>query len=187
MIDIDLHVKEGGIHCPFCYTDQIEGGDFNVEPGYVTQDMACLECEAEWRDVYRLESALTIRKGKPTIKKGGNTRFTIVAIESGGKGSEDEVQALIKEHDYVKVNLPENYESFGAGNGEGVWAVPCSREDAVKCRDDSSYEEVAFVRLCNQPICHPLSWGDKIAVQTRRGNRPVALPNWGSGGIDEDV
>lgn len=100
---------------------------------------------------------------------------TIRALdETYGSNAESIVHELVANYAHVKVNLPEDETKWASGNGEGVWVTPCSIEDADKCRDDNSHGEDAFVRLCNQPIMHPLTWGDKIRVQTRGGNRPVA-------------
>jgi len=94
--------------------------------------------------------------------------------ETCGPDAEPIVQELHEKFNCVKVNLPEDEGKWASGNGEGVWAAPCSEEDAVKCRDDRSYGEDVFVRLMNQPIMHALVWGDKIRAQTRGENRPVA-------------
>jgi len=91
-----------------------------------------------------------------------------------GPESENTIQDLYRLYNCVKVNLPEDESKWVSGNGEGVWAAPCSEEDSQKCRDDNSYHEDAFVRLMNQPLFHPLIWGDKIRVQTRGDKRPVA-------------
>lgn len=91
-----------------------------------------------------------------------------------GPDAESTIQELVAKYAHVKVNLPEDEDKWASGNGEGVWATPCSEEDANRCRDDNSHGEDAFVRLCNQPIMHLLVWGNKIRVQTRGSSRPVA-------------
>jgi len=40
--------------CPFCQSPQIQGSDFEVAGSECTQEMTCLECEAQWYDVYEL-------------------------------------------------------------------------------------------------------------------------------------
>lgn len=51
--DIDRYVASPN-HCPYCESDQIEGRDRDVEDGVATQEIACLDCDAGWKDVYRL-------------------------------------------------------------------------------------------------------------------------------------
>ena len=48
------YLKGGATRCPFCGSDQIEGDGFDVENLHAWQEMTCLCCDADWRDVYRL-------------------------------------------------------------------------------------------------------------------------------------
>lgn len=41
-------------HCPNCGTDQIEGGDIDMDNGQMWQNIHCLECDGEWTDIYSL-------------------------------------------------------------------------------------------------------------------------------------
>lgn len=49
-----MYVSGGGVHCPACCADNIEGGEWNSEAGQATQNVRCLNCEARWQDVYTL-------------------------------------------------------------------------------------------------------------------------------------
>jgi len=49
--------------CPKCKSSEIEGGSFNADTGYAYQEMNCLECCHEWRDVYLLHAQ--IARAKP--------------------------------------------------------------------------------------------------------------------------
>ena len=51
---VNLHISRNGNICPFCDSDQIEGGDFDVANGYTKQRMNCLECDKSWSDIYKL-------------------------------------------------------------------------------------------------------------------------------------
>jgi hypothetical protein len=48
------YAKSGGVCCPVCRSEIIEGGPLYVENGYTYQDMACTDCGAEWVDEYKL-------------------------------------------------------------------------------------------------------------------------------------
>lgn len=48
------YVEKGGCTCPFCGSDDIEGGSTNVDAGYATQEVSCNECDRSWEDQYNL-------------------------------------------------------------------------------------------------------------------------------------
>lgn len=48
------YVEKGGCTCPFCGSDDIEGGPFNADAGYATQEVSCNECDRSWEDQYNL-------------------------------------------------------------------------------------------------------------------------------------
>ena len=48
------YIQSGGVHCPLCGSDQIEGGPFECEEGIASQEMRCLACDGHWDDVYIL-------------------------------------------------------------------------------------------------------------------------------------
>jgi len=51
----DSYLKDGGIRCPFCRSDNIAGDELVVDQGVISQEMYCLECPGNWKD----ESVLT--------------------------------------------------------------------------------------------------------------------------------
>lgn len=51
----EQHIKNP-YTCPLCGSKDIEGGAFNTDDGLASQDMACNECYAVWRDYYSLTS-----------------------------------------------------------------------------------------------------------------------------------
>ncbi len=49
------YVKSGGIHCPFCDSDEIDSrGCVQTDLGIAWQDIECLACHATWTDQYQL-------------------------------------------------------------------------------------------------------------------------------------
>lgn len=43
-----------GLLCPFCETDNIEGGSVEVNDGGAMQECNCADCGEEWTDIYKL-------------------------------------------------------------------------------------------------------------------------------------
>lgn len=41
-------------HCPHCGSEDVEGGEVNVDAGGAWQEVTCNECGATWNDVYKL-------------------------------------------------------------------------------------------------------------------------------------
>ena len=52
------HVQAGGMQCPVCGSDQIEGGFVETGEGRASQEIRCLACHECWTDIYRLNSIL---------------------------------------------------------------------------------------------------------------------------------
>ena len=50
------YVDAGGVFCPNCRSDQIEGDSVDFDGRYCTQRMRCLDCDVVWFDVYTLSS-----------------------------------------------------------------------------------------------------------------------------------
>ena len=51
---MEQDVKTGREFCPKCHSDQIEGDSVDFDGPHCTQRMRCLECHADWTDVYVL-------------------------------------------------------------------------------------------------------------------------------------
>lgn len=47
-----LYLQSKGTRCLYCGTDNIEGRSFQSEAGGGRQNIACLDCAAEWDDVF---------------------------------------------------------------------------------------------------------------------------------------
>lgn len=48
------YIKAGGVHCPYCKADDVQGDQFDVEWGEARQPMSCNVCGATWVDAYKL-------------------------------------------------------------------------------------------------------------------------------------
>ncbi len=49
-----LYLDKHGSVCPICRCDAIEGGQFQSDSSTVWQSVNCIECGAEWDDIYYL-------------------------------------------------------------------------------------------------------------------------------------
>jgi transposase-like protein len=54
MLNDAEYVKHRGSKCPFCQTENIEGGDIDFDSAMMSQKMSCHYCEQEWVDLYSL-------------------------------------------------------------------------------------------------------------------------------------
>lgn len=48
------YILHGGTHCPFCDSEDIEGGPVEVDAGCATQEIDCHTCGKSWNDQYKL-------------------------------------------------------------------------------------------------------------------------------------
>ena len=48
------HIKDEGMRCPLCQSDEIEGGEVITGGGGGHQEMWCMVCDATWTDHYTL-------------------------------------------------------------------------------------------------------------------------------------
>ena len=55
-LQIDRYLACGGLRCPFCNSDQIEGDEWDADSGSATQEVGCKDCGESWLDVYKLMS-----------------------------------------------------------------------------------------------------------------------------------
>jgi hypothetical protein len=53
-LDRSLYLQGGGNHCPFCESEQIEGGFIETDSGTSWQPVKCNDCKKEWKDIYKL-------------------------------------------------------------------------------------------------------------------------------------
>ncbi|MDD5547062.1 MAG: hypothetical protein PHO67_07930 [Candidatus Omnitrophica bacterium] len=50
------YIESGGANCPFCESDQIEGGSIEVDGEIASQNMTCNACDKKWTDNFRRSS-----------------------------------------------------------------------------------------------------------------------------------
>ena len=43
-----------GLRCPWCRSEMIEGDSVEVDSGHASQEVHCVDCGREWRDIYKL-------------------------------------------------------------------------------------------------------------------------------------
>jgi hypothetical protein len=90
--------------------------------------------------------------------------------DHGGLSEQEMFEAMeARRNELCKVNL--RYED--GENGEGIWALPCAKEDETLAWGDSK-GGVFYVYLCNEPICVDVVFGSKVACLTNGTNRPYS-------------
>lgn len=68
------YIESGAVRCPFCNSENIEGGPVDIDMNFATQQMGCA-CGKTWRDIYRLidiEGEALQSTIQPTIKGGSH-------------------------------------------------------------------------------------------------------------------
>ncbi|MDB4330219.1 hypothetical protein N9948_00630 [bacterium] len=66
--------------------------------------------------------------------------------------SDELIKELEEKFGFMKVNLT---TEENVTNGEGIWALPCTKEDSKIANDTSNSGTKFNVYLCNQPV----TWG----------------------------
>jgi len=51
---VNQYVRNGGVGCPFCGSDNLDGGSVEIDAGGASQFLACLDCGQSWDDQYAL-------------------------------------------------------------------------------------------------------------------------------------
>ena len=78
------YIRSGGVKCPYCGSEEIEGGSIEIDEGRAVQSITCLNCDKFWDDIYSLsgihdeEEAETIN-AEPNQKK----HFYIIVVWDG--------------------------------------------------------------------------------------------------------
>lgn len=52
------YLKNGGGHCPYCESTQVEGDSYDYAEGNIYQPMSCNACDETWVDCYHLANVL---------------------------------------------------------------------------------------------------------------------------------
>ena len=53
---IKKYIEGGGVSCPHCGSQDIEGGFVEIVSGEAWQDVTCNHCGKKWTDIYKLKS-----------------------------------------------------------------------------------------------------------------------------------
>lgn len=48
------YCEHGGVHCPYCGSEDIDGGSIEINLAGAWQSITCLSCDKEWTDIYKL-------------------------------------------------------------------------------------------------------------------------------------
>ena len=54
------YIEGGGVACPFCGSENIEGGSVEIDCGFANQNVGCADCGAEWLDYYVLNGVILV-------------------------------------------------------------------------------------------------------------------------------
>ena len=52
------YLAAGGTKCPYCKSDQNEGGDADYNGDTISKEVSCLACNMSWHDIYTLADVL---------------------------------------------------------------------------------------------------------------------------------
>ncbi len=86
-----------------------------------------------------------------------------------------ELDKLVKQHKYIRLNLPDTIGRYNSGNGEGIFAVIAEPEDREKYDKDQLGGQF-FAYSCSDSFYYPdIHCGDLILAEFRGVNRPVAV------------
>jgi len=87
------------------------------------------------------------------------------------KKLENKIEKCVKKFGHLKVNLTTSEST----NGEGIWAVPCTKKDNELANNTDKSGEKFNVYACNQPVTwYGKNWGDVIVATNGGSNRPYA-------------
>lgn len=50
----EYYLKNSGLRCPFCHTDNVDGGPIDVDFDIISIRVKCHACGKEWQDIYKL-------------------------------------------------------------------------------------------------------------------------------------
>jgi hypothetical protein len=50
----EQYLASHGLRCPWCRSEMIEGDSVEVDSGHASQEVHCVDCGREWRDIYKL-------------------------------------------------------------------------------------------------------------------------------------
>ena len=63
------YLAHGGVTCPHCQSEQIEGGFVTVEQGCAFQEVDCHSCNASWVDRYTLTAVQDFQPPQSAVER----------------------------------------------------------------------------------------------------------------------
>lgn len=60
----EQYALSGGVICPVCESTNLSGCGVDIEEGIATQAVMCLDCDADWTDVYHLKGYRSLDTGE---------------------------------------------------------------------------------------------------------------------------
>lgn len=92
------------------------------------------------------------------------------------KINKEKVSELGRSLGHFQVNLPDKFESYQSGNGEGCWAVALNEEDREISKYEGPERRQFYAYLANESLYYPhLEYGSRVLAETRGENRCVAV------------
>lgn len=64
------YIMLGGVLCPICDSEMIEGGPADFNAGTCRQEIVCINCDATWTDTYTLTGYECMELGQEAFKPG---------------------------------------------------------------------------------------------------------------------
>lgn len=55
-MQIEMYIKGGGVHCPYCESENLSAGDTQIDEAGARQKVYCYECGKTWTDIYELKT-----------------------------------------------------------------------------------------------------------------------------------
>lgn len=56
----EQYIREGGVRCPYCASEDIEGTSFESDLDFSSQKITCNNCGKRWEDIYTLIDIIEI-------------------------------------------------------------------------------------------------------------------------------
>jgi hypothetical protein len=77
------YISNGGNTCPSCHSENITGGQVEVDSNSAWQPVTCNECQATWNDTYTLTGFAEFEHGDACPDCGCDTKVEMVDDDVG--------------------------------------------------------------------------------------------------------
>ena len=68
MLNSEEYRDKGGVRCPACLSEELDGGPVHVDAGIAWQTILCQFCGANWSDTYTLTGYTNFESGSGNEK-----------------------------------------------------------------------------------------------------------------------